>query len=122
VTKCKLCRHIMPTGRTCKSPAMRGNAYCYFHHPQRSSRSTPRVAELEFEIDPLIDPSSIVVIGEQILRAMAANRVSKSRAAVMFQGLQTIMASYRLPPAGGFDPNADLELDSAYEPGPEAPS
>ena len=106
---CKLCRHIMPNGRTCKSPAMRGSAYCYFHRPQMSPRRVSRVTESDFEIDPLIDPSSIPVIGDQILRAMAANRISKSRAAVMFQGLQTIMASYRLPSPEAFDPSLDPE-------------
>lgn len=110
MSTCKSCRHIMPTGRVCKSPAMRGSAYCYYHGPDKKTRRTSRSAELTFEIAPLTDPSCIPLIADQILRAMASNRISKGRAAVMFQGLQTVMASYRLPAAelfGGFDPGSD---------------
>ena len=112
----KNCRHLMPTGRTCKSPAMRGSAYCYYHGPQKSPRRVSKVTESEFEIEPLVDPSSIPVIANQILGAMAANRISKSRAAVMFQGLQTVMASYQLASAD----DLDRICGPANEPEPDA--
>ncbi len=92
----KTCRHLMTTGRTCKSPSMRGSAYCYYHGPQVKARHASKPREAEFEICPLDAPSSIPVIGKQILQAMAANRLSKGRASVMLQTLQTVMASYRL--------------------------
>jgi hypothetical protein len=92
----KTCRHIMTNGRTCKSPAMRGSAYCYYHGPQVKARHASKSKESEFEICPLDDPSSIPVIGNQILQAMAANRLSKGRASVMLQTLQTVLASYRM--------------------------
>lgn len=119
----KTCRHLMPTGRTCKSPAVRGSAYCYFHNPQKSPRRVSKVTESEFEIEPLVDPSSIPVIANQILAAMAANRISKSRASVMFQGLQTVMASYQLALSDGLEilcgppnnpePGAEFYFDKA---------
>jgi len=31
------CRHIMPNGARCHSPALSGTAYCYFHTPGRHS-------------------------------------------------------------------------------------
>jgi hypothetical protein len=114
----KTCRYIMPTGRTCKSPAMRGSAYCYYHDPQKSPSRVSKVTESEFEIEPLTDPSSIPAIANQILLAMAANRISKSRAAVMFQGLQTVMASYQLALAD----DLDHITEPANEPGPDAQS
>jgi hypothetical protein len=102
----KTCRHIMPTGRTCKSPAMRGSAYCYYHHgPQKSPRRVSRAAESELEIGPVVEPSDIPPIAERILRALASNQISRGKAAIMFQGLQTILASYRMPSPDVFDPN-----------------
>jgi hypothetical protein len=92
----KTCRHIMPNGRTCKSPAMRGSAYCYYHGPQVKARHASKSRESEFEIESLTEPSDIPTIGNQILQAMAANRLSKGRASVMLQTLQTVMASYRM--------------------------
>lgn len=104
MTTVKTCRHIMPTGRTCKSPAMRGAAYCYYHGPEKSPRRVSRATEQELEIVPIADPADITFTAEQILRALASNQISKGRAAVMFQGLQTIMASYRIPyPDDTFD-------------------
>jgi hypothetical protein len=125
----KTCRHIMPTGRTCKSPAMRGSAYCYYHDPQKSPRRVSRATESEFEFEPIAEPACIPPIAEQILRALASNRISKGRAAVMFQGLQTILASFRMPdpdsfdpnpfdPSNDFDPNADPNLDPNLDPTP----
>ena len=35
------CRHIMPDGAKCHSPAMRGMAYCYYHTPGRRSGRPP---------------------------------------------------------------------------------
>jgi hypothetical protein len=107
----KTCRHIMPTGRTCKSPAMRGMAYCYYHGPQKSPRRTTRVTESKFDIPTVVEPCDIPPIAEQVLRALASNQISKGRAAVMFQGLQTILASYRMPDPDSFDP-APFDPDS----------
>ena len=131
----KSCCHIMPTGRTCKSPAMRGSAYCYYHGPQKSPRRTTRPAEEELQFEPVQDPASISLIADRILRAMAANRISNGRAAVMFQGLQTILASYRIPaadspdpgpdPGPDFGPNFDLDLAGdlllRFQPTPKTP-
>jgi hypothetical protein len=92
----KTCRHIMPEGRTCKSPAMRGSAYCYYHGPQKPPRSVSKITEMEFEIDDLVEPSCVPIIGNQILRAMATNRLSSGRASVMLQTMQTVMAAWRM--------------------------
>ncbi len=35
---CKICRHLMPTGRKCKAPAMRNSAYCRHHRLDKSTR------------------------------------------------------------------------------------
>ena len=109
----KTCRHLMPNGRSCKSPAMRGSAYCYYHGPQVKARHASKPTELEFEIESITEPSDIPTIGNQILQAMAANRLSKGRAAVMLQTLQTVMASYRMASSEALDPSpADISSDN----------
>ena len=95
----KLCRHLMPTGRTCHSPAMGGSAYCYYHGPKaaprRTARKTPRPIEEEIELVPSSEPSCIDLNSQRILFALASNRISVGRASTLLQGLQTSLASIR---------------------------
>jgi hypothetical protein len=105
----KTCRHIMTNGRTCKSPAMRGSAYCYFHGPQKRATRTGKPTESEIEIQAISEPSDIPLVGNQILQAMAAKRISSSRASVMLQTLQTVMASFRMAANDALDPSGRLE-------------
>jgi hypothetical protein len=37
--KAKLCHHIMPTGKTCGSPALRNQDFCHFHHEDRKRKA-----------------------------------------------------------------------------------
>jgi len=104
MSECKLCRHIMPTGRTCKSPAMRGSAFCYFHRgPQQSVRRTLKPVDTKLELEPISDPAGISLNADRILRALASNQISSSKAAILFQGLQTVLASFRMPPVASRD-------------------
>ncbi len=114
----KTCRHIMASGRNCKSPAIRGSAYCYFHGPQKRAGRASKPKESEFEIDRLDDPSCIPTIGNQILQAMAANRLSKGRASVMLQTLQTVMAGYRMVSSDALNlGTSDVsDADEAFDP------
>jgi hypothetical protein len=109
MSTCKLCRHIMPTGCTCKSPAMRASAYCYFHHgPQKSGRRALKPVETKLELEPISDPAAISLNADRILRALASNQISPGKAAILFQGLQTVLASFRMPPIESRDfPPAD---------------
>ena len=42
------CRHIMPNGARCQSPALRGKVYCYFHfklhHLKKPNHGAPKMA------------------------------------------------------------------------------
>ncbi len=111
----------MPAGRNCKASAMRNSAYCYHHRLDKARRRPLRSRDIPFEIEPIVDASSIQCIGTQILQAMAANRLSKDKAAVMIQALQTVVAGFKLPPNPDYDPTCDPELDpttSPFVPGP----
>ena len=95
----KLCRHLMPTGRTCHSPAMAGSAWCYYHGPKaaphRAARKTPQPVEDELDLVPASEPSCIDLNSQRILFALASNRISVGRATTMLQCLQTSLASIR---------------------------
>jgi len=113
MSACKLCRHIMPTGRNCQSPAMRGSAYCCHHRgPQKSGRRASKRVETNLELAPIADPADIHLNADRILRALASNQISSSKAAILFQGLQTVLASFRMPPI----PTPDSPPDECMAP------
>lgn len=106
----------MPTGRICKSPAMRGSAYCYYHGPQTAPRRTsakPRPVEETLEFEPLADESSVACMANRIVHALAENRISSGRAAVMLQGLQTTLASWRMSASDARENDLDPEYNLA---------
>ena len=85
---CKDCRHIMPNGRCCHSPALRGMAY-YYHHQKlhhalnRSKHSHPRV-----ELPPVESRDDLKFAIIQVCDALGKARIDKKRAGVMIQALQ----------------------------------
>jgi hypothetical protein len=112
MTECKECRHIMPSGLHCKSPAIRGSVFCYFHgRPPRTSRPA-RPPESILEIPPVIGSRGCAPVLHQIMQALANNRISSRRAAVLLQAVQ--MASGQSLPG-----NADFaaSLSSFLHPG-----
>ena len=79
------CRHLMPSGLHCKSPAMCGSAYCYFHaRPQRPVR--PREARIEMAAR--LDSKGSAEMIHQTIEALAAGHISARRAAVLLYGIQ----------------------------------
>ncbi len=95
----KHCRHIMPSGLQCQSPAMRGSAFCYFHG--RTPRPARQVKPLEtkIEIPPVIGSSGCALAVNHIMRALASNRISPRRAAVLLQAVQMASTQSTFNPA-----------------------
>ena len=61
------CRHIMPNGVRCQSPALRGTAYCYFHtrlHRLAAEQSSGQDEPLKLSV--LEDRSSIQIALAQV--------------------------------------------------------
>jgi hypothetical protein len=82
------CRHILTSGHKCKSPALRGQAYCYFHTADRRYATTSTAA-----IDPLLipnieDAAGVQVAINQVFRSLASRRIDRRQAGVYFYGLQ----------------------------------
>ena len=92
----KECRHIMPSGLHCKSPAMRGSAFCYFHGRAPRPARQLRPLETNIEIPPVIGSRGCALALNRIMQALAANRISPRRAAILLQGVQ--MASGQVMP------------------------
>jgi hypothetical protein len=83
------CRHIMPSGLRCQSPAMRGNAFCYSHGrrippaPNGAPTSEGRV-----DIPATLNGQGITHALTQVLRGLGSGGISPRRASVLFYGLQ----------------------------------
>jgi hypothetical protein len=82
----------MPDGHQCGSPALRGQDYCYFHHPSRKPRMRnprTRYPNLDLEIPPSIEtPRAIQQTLSTVLQALAANTINLYQAQTMIYALQ----------------------------------
>ncbi|HEY1160695.1 MAG TPA: hypothetical protein VGE83_08705 [Terracidiphilus sp.] len=92
------CRHIMPSGLHCQSPAMRGSAYCYFHaRPQRPARPH----EVRIAIPDQLDGKGTQAILHRTLQALASGHITARRAAVLLYGIQMSLGQVpQIPPLG----------------------
>jgi hypothetical protein len=87
------CRHIKPNGVRCKSPALRGRAFCYFHSKLHSSSKISVVDDIEL---PVIEDSAAIQIAlSRILGALLSSRIDSKRAGQLLYGLQ--IASQNVP-------------------------
>ena len=81
---------------------MRGSAFCYFHgrapRPTRPARSP----EANIEVSPVVGSRGCARAVNQIMQALAANRISSRRAAILLQGAQ-MASGLTLPGPIGLD-------------------
>ena len=85
------CRHIMPNGARCHSPALRGTHYCYFHprlHRQANQPRTTLTGAEPLKLPILEDRSAIQVALSQILDALASSKLDRPTAGLLLYGLQ----------------------------------
>jgi len=94
---------------------MRGSAFCYFHGRAPRPARPARTLESNIEIPLLNSHREIVGALNRIMQALAANRISSRRAAVLLQAVQ--MASGQ-PLLGSDDADDPLEdfLCPRFEP------
>ena len=119
-----ICRHIKTNGRRCKSPSLGLSAFCYFHsrlhrrhrnlvenssalveagpNPTTSASGTPQYLPdyatqdpIELDLPPLEDVESIQVSISLLIAALARNRITAKRAAVLLYGLQLASTNAR---------------------------
>ena len=96
---CPLCTHILPNGRHCGSPSMRGEQHCYHHHPTRRppQRITSRGAV--FTLPPIHDRLDLQIALSEIMGRLADNTLDTRRAGLLLQSAQ--MAAANLASSGG---------------------
>lgn len=82
------CRHIMPSGAKCKSPALKNQSFCYFHARLRPAASTRPVGQPPLDLPPLEDPQGIQIALSQVLAALRSPYFDNKRAGLYLYGLQ----------------------------------
>lgn len=83
------CRHILPSGQKCKSPALRKRPFCYFHSHMRERSQAPLPRQgTPFVLPSLEDSRGILVAVMEILGAMGQGRLKRSEASTYLYGLQ----------------------------------
>ena len=94
------CRHIMPNGARCHSPALRGLDFCYYHtrlhrlaRPVQPKAKPADVQPSAEAFDPvklpfLEDRSAIQVALSQILDALSTGKLQPKQASILLYGLQ----------------------------------
>lgn len=102
VTIISTCRHLMPTGRNCQSPAMKTSAYCYYHArlhnrtggaPRR--KNTPQL--------PVLDSREAICEGlHTVMNLLVAGKIDPRKAGRILYGIQ--MASDQLNNIRKFSP------------------
>lgn len=107
----KLCTHRFEPGasgpaRMCGSPALRGQKFCYFHHPTRRPVRTPqagrearrarRIARQSFAIAQPTNRRELQLSLNEIIHRIAANQIDHRRAALLVAALE--LTSRNLPP------------------------
>ena len=81
------CRHIMPSGKKCKSPALRDKLYCY-HHANLHRLSNPASrAATELPVPEIEDARGIQIALTQVLGALNSPYMDTRRAGLLLYGL-----------------------------------
>lgn len=96
----KLCRHIKEDGIWCKSAALHGRDYCYFHLTFRGRRvriaqQQARQQSWRLELPPLEDLNAVQVAIMQVLDAITGDRIERHDAGLVLYGLQQAASNLR---------------------------
>lgn len=98
------CCHVMSDGMKCKSPALKRQSYCYFHHRynQRQRRriqlggpvGTNQNTGIEM---PLVESWETIQIGiQEVVEAIVDDRISTKRAGLMLYALQLASTNLKM--------------------------
>lgn len=89
-TKTPTCHHRFPDDHRCGSPSLRGEAFCYYHHPDRRPAANPyaRRARRGFLLTPPTDQPSLQNAIAEIIVRFAANKLDVDRAKLILYSLQ----------------------------------
>jgi hypothetical protein len=94
---CTTCQHLQPTGKPCGSPALRGEQFCFYHHPtRRRPRAAGRKPRLPgFHLPTLVDRISIQRALAKVVSRVVSGRLDPATARLLGFALQ--LANQNLP-------------------------
>ena len=82
------CRHIKTDGLRCKSPALRGKDFCYFHSRMHNLGRKSKARSTPLQLPVPEDPASIQIGITKIAEALISGRVKEKTAGLLLYGLQ----------------------------------
>lgn len=95
------CRHIKINGLPCRSPALKGGQFCYYHSKIHSLGAEVKFGPLQ--LPPPDDPAAIQLSVARISEAILSGRLDLKKAASLFNGLR--IASRFISPHPSPDPD-----------------
>ena len=96
---CPSCHHLHSTGRRCGSPALRGEQFCFYHHPTRRPPTRTVPSCTPFDVPAITDPEALQITLSEIIRRLADNTLDTRRAGLLLITLQMAKANLRAMPA-----------------------
>jgi hypothetical protein len=88
------CRHIMPSGAKCHSPAMRGMA----HTPaRRAAYGQSRARKKPLKLPAMVDRNAVLVAINQVFDAISSSTITPRSAGQLLFGLQIVSNNLRRP-------------------------
>jgi hypothetical protein len=85
----RCCRHIMPDGARCQSPALAGQPFCYQHDRLHHVVSKPKSDSTNrITLRPLEDRRSVLMALSDVICGLAGGKIDPKTAARLIYGLQ----------------------------------
>jgi hypothetical protein len=85
----QICRHIMPDGARCKSPALKDKPCCYHHDRLHRVLNKPKSSKKNaLVLRPLEDRSSVLMALSDVICGLAAGQIDTQKAGRLIYGLQ----------------------------------
>jgi hypothetical protein len=108
------CRHVMPSGLSCQSPAIRGSAFCYFHGRRIPSQAKSPSTEHRVEIPATLGQNEFPKALNSVLQGLADGRVSPRRASILLMGLQMALNHPETRSPAPAAPTSESLLDELF--------
>lgn len=94
-SKPRLCQHIMPSGRRCRSPRVRRQRYCYFHGRWRARHDVHIRAPRPRTLPLVEDRASLQIAINDIMQALIDDGLTARQAGVLLYGMQISLQNFR---------------------------
>ena len=82
------CAHIRSSGKTCGSPAMKGDEFCYYHSEARKIREAAEASTKPAEMPILEDRHGLQLAIMRVCTLLANDKIEERTARAIFDGLR----------------------------------